>query len=105
VTPQEIAREAAKRIRKYGWWQAPRDNAYVVDPESMNCCLFQAIVRETPKTREGSQLNEELITLIYRTAGWELDGVIYPAHMIKWNDEPGRKEKEVLALLEKVAAT
>ncbi len=100
IPPQEICRRASQRIQKLGWWDGTSEDAdFVSDAPNRRCCIFTAITRESPWSED----EQRAVELVYRVAGWTVDSLAYPERMIAWNDEPGRKQKDVIRLLEKAA--
>ena len=87
-TPEGILRAAARYIRKHGWYQGD-----LVDDETGAVCLYGAVYAVVTGSPDTYSSSASIVGDLLR----QRTGVHYPD---EWNDEAGRTEAEVLAVLE-----
>ena len=109
MTPSEVILRARDRLIEKGWIQ--QDDG----PESGPNCLRGALVQESNMHRlhrgmvfpsaQGEHLFSEAMTFVARAIGEYENrrGCINARHVTSWNDAPGRKESQVIGILDLAA--
>ncbi len=103
MTVQEIAAEAAREIRKLGWWSKTNRSTLPV-----GVCIFLAVGHACDNRDQGKVPLRETVNALLAKIGYPevpLDADDFARDLIMWNDAPGRTEAEVLKALELVAAS